>query len=183
MTATNRPVCLIAGHRIDEPDRARPRFPASLEPAVENAIRNALATLDPRLAYLSAASGVDLIALGILAERNIESHLVLPFTPERFRELSLSSASASWHQRFRQALASATSVEILGLSAKPYIAAADRLGMRAELAAQGLGTSQVGIFVLDPLSSRGPGGTHDCLQRWSARGCQATLIDLRELNF
>jgi len=50
-------VIVFAGHMIDRPDRAIPRFPSEFEPAVAKEIRRKIDKLEPGFGFASAACG------------------------------------------------------------------------------------------------------------------------------
>jgi len=54
-------VVAFAGHMVDAPQRATPRFPAALVPAVRAALRERLAPLRAPIVFTSAACGADLL--------------------------------------------------------------------------------------------------------------------------
>lgn len=101
----DKPVRLIlfAGHRVDEPGRAVPRFPAEREDNASQLIRDALRKkLDPDyqlVGLASAAPGADIIFHEVCNELNIPSTLCLPmpagdYSREAFKDLD------SWNARF-----------------------------------------------------------------------------------
>src|SRR5215471_7969811 len=58
-------VIVLAVHMVDAPDRAAPRFPAALTPAVEAAVRERFAGFHRPVVYTSAACGADLIGIEV----------------------------------------------------------------------------------------------------------------------
>jgi hypothetical protein len=94
---------IFAGHRIDEPARAKPRFPESQELRAKERIRDALSQLQgegSRLMVLaSAAPGSDIISHEICGELGIDSTVCLPLAKDVFAPLAF-GALDSWRSRF-----------------------------------------------------------------------------------
>ena len=64
---------------IDAPDRASPRFPASLEASVAAALRERLSAWQKPIVYTSAACGADLLFIEAALDVDAEVTVVLPF--------------------------------------------------------------------------------------------------------
>ena len=100
-----RLVILFSGHMIDQPQRAKPRFPPSLEKAASQRIEAALAELDAGaddLAISQAASGGDLLFLEACQRRGVRRQVLLPFEATEFIERSIlpSLQGDLWRKRF-----------------------------------------------------------------------------------
>ena len=98
-------VIVFAGHRVDEPGRPEPRFPATAE-AESRARELILRALrerqvaDANLKVLaSAAPGSDIICLEVCKELGIESTVCLPMPKDLFASLAFSGLD-SWRSRF-----------------------------------------------------------------------------------
>ena len=180
------PVVVFAGHMIDQPGRATPRFPAALEAGVREAIRERLAKIAPLAAYGSAACGADILCLEAMRELGGETHVVLPFPPAEFRRTSVDIASG-WGERFDQALAAADSVTITsdhrahGSSATFEYANLVLTGMGG-LRARLLDTTLRGVAVWDPHAPSSPGGSASTLTLWEQRGIAVDRIDIGALR-
>ncbi len=104
-SAPRRPVHLIlfAGHRIDEPGRAEPRFPAAQEKRAKTLIREALeGLLDGKhdiLGLGSAAPGTDILTHEVCRELGIPATICLPMPPEDTARLSFKGLG-DWRNRF-----------------------------------------------------------------------------------
>lgn len=94
-------VVAFSGHMIDHPNRSTPRFPASIEPQVRDAIRNSIRTLNARIGYCSLACGSDIIFVESMIQEGGEVNLFLPFSEEDFIKTSLSFAGSQWVERYR----------------------------------------------------------------------------------
>lgn len=97
-------IVLFVGHRIDEPKRPEPRFPAALEEKVRDGIRAALAkakSAATRLVVLSSgAPGSDIICHELCRELQIEHTLCLPMRRDDFAGQCFANIDDSWRTRF-----------------------------------------------------------------------------------
>ena len=92
---------VFTGHRIDEPDRPAPRFPASRAPVVATWIAVHIAPNGPCLSSL--ASGGDILFAEACRAAGCVHDVVLPFGPDRFLESSVATeAPGDWEARFRR---------------------------------------------------------------------------------
>jgi hypothetical protein len=89
-------VIAFAGRRVDPPNASPARFSAVNVPAVRDRIRAVLAELMATALVASAACGADLIALDVARELGIRCAIVLPWDPDRFREVSVVDRGAEW---------------------------------------------------------------------------------------
>ena len=87
-------VVAFTGHMIDAPDRATPRFPAALVPAVAAAVRERLARMRRPVFYGSAACGADLIVIEAALALGAEVNVVLPFDRDDFVRTSVAVGGA-----------------------------------------------------------------------------------------
>ena len=102
---TPRQVLLFSGHMMDTPDRATPRFPPALEPAVARALDQALDTLDAGpadLALCQASAGGDLMFLEACVARGLACQVLLPFDEPQFLQHSVlpSAHGEAWRARW-----------------------------------------------------------------------------------
>jgi hypothetical protein len=100
-----RQVLLFAGHRVDAPGRAVPRFPAAIVHRAAAAIENALDTLGAGpgdAAFVQGAGGGDLLFAEACAVRGVRVQLLLPLPEPDFIEQSLlgSAGSEDWRARY-----------------------------------------------------------------------------------
>lgn len=93
-------VVSFVGHMIDHPKRQHPRFPASIEPQIKNAILNNLKGLNAKIGYCSLACGSDILFAEAMEEVGGEVNLFLPFKLEEFIEVSVRFAGENWVERF-----------------------------------------------------------------------------------
>jgi class 3 adenylate cyclase/tetratricopeptide (TPR) repeat protein len=180
-------VCAFAGHMIDAADRASPRFPPSLVPAVTTAVRERLARLYQPVVYTSAACGADLILIEAALEIGAEVNVVLPFDRDDFVRESVAPGGAEWVGRFGAALAGAS--RVIMATEEGYLdddvlfdyAALLLEGLTVLRAAQ-LETTPTLLCVLDPDSEAKLGGTQASFERWRRHFGAPQTIDLRELR-
>jgi hypothetical protein len=95
-------VVAFAGHMIDAPGRATPRFPAVIETKVKEAIRGAIRTLHASIGYCSLACGGDILFAETIIEEGGELHILMPFEKEEFIQTSLKFAGDEWVNRFER---------------------------------------------------------------------------------
>jgi tetratricopeptide (TPR) repeat protein len=104
-------VVAFVGLPVDDPARAKARFPAALEPEVRAALATQLAALrEPLAVFSSAAQGSDIVFIEEALARGAEVNVVLPFDPAEFVEARVAGAGADWTARFHAALSRATRV-------------------------------------------------------------------------
>ena len=70
-------VVALAGRRVDAPDARQVRFPPRNAPMVEDGIRKCFEK-GVRVLVCSAASGADLLALGVASEMGVRRRVLLP---------------------------------------------------------------------------------------------------------
>lgn len=181
------PVLVFSGHMIDRADRPRARFPAALEPAVREALRERIAAIGPAAAYGSAACGADLLCMELVRESGGETHVVLPFPAADFRRESVEFAGGSWGARLDAALAAASSVTVAsdhyasGSTATYEYANLLLTGM-GRLRARALGSRLEALAVLDPGAAGAAGGAGSASNLWSGLGLVRHEIDLAGLR-
>jgi adenylate cyclase len=106
-------VGFFAGHMLDAPDRATPRFPPTAVPGVEERIKNWLTSTRIRFSFSSAGSGGDILFLEMAQGLNIETHILLPFSKEPFVQTSVLPAGPDWVKRFETVMGNAASITVL----------------------------------------------------------------------
>ena len=180
-------VIAFAGHMIDAPGRAVPRFPPALVPEVETAIRERFGALHHPIVYASAACGADLIFIQAALDRGAEVNVVLPFDRQDFVRTSVAVGGVGWVERFDAALARATRVimatEENHLGDDVLFDHASMLleGLTCLRAAQ-LETAPALLCVIDAASDGRVGGTHATFERWRRNVGEPQVIDLSELR-
>ena len=180
-------VVVCAGHLIDAPARARPRFPPQMEAAVRAQLQARLKELDAGFGYSAAACGTDLLFLETMHELGGETNVMLPYNQERFiRDSVEHCAGAGWRARFERALARATSVSVaseqkIGEGGLSYEYSTLLLQGLGGMHAEQLETSLTPLAVWDGRPGDGPGGTAGFVAQWRAGGHKVEVIDAAEL--
>jgi class 3 adenylate cyclase/tetratricopeptide (TPR) repeat protein len=180
-------VVAFAGHMIDASDRSVPRFPAALEPAVQAAMREHLASLRAPIVYTSAACGADLMFIETALDAGAEVNVVLPFDREDFVRTSVVIAGDHWVERFDTALSRAA--RVIMATDERYLGddvlfehAAMLLEGFAVLRAAQLQTAPSLYCVIDVAAPGGVGGTRSSIDRWTRHVGPPRVLDLRDLR-
>jgi hypothetical protein len=98
-------IIALAGRRVDAADAKSPRFPAANTQIVAQRIRTLFEQHRPQALVCSAAAGSDLLALEAAVDLAIYREIVLPFSPEVFRRVSVADRPGDWTRRFDRVLA------------------------------------------------------------------------------
>lgn len=188
---TPRQVLLFSGHMMDTPDRATPRFPPALEPAVARALDQALDTLDAGpadLALCQASAGGDLMFLEACVARGLACQVLLPFDEPQFLQHSVlpSAHGEAWRARWlalkpRLGRVPRVLPDALGpgpADANPF-ERCNRWLLNTALAS---GPDRLRFVCLwDGQGADGPGGTRHLWQEASRRTGEVRWIDSRSL--
>ncbi len=97
-------VVACIGHMIDHPNRATPRFPATIEKQIRESIVGAIRTMNAGIGYCSLACGSDIMFVEAMEETGAEVHIFIPFAKEDFIEASIRFAGEQWLERFERLL-------------------------------------------------------------------------------
>ncbi|MBS0449025.1 MAG: tetratricopeptide repeat protein [Proteobacteria bacterium] len=188
-----RQVLLFAGHRVDAPDRAQPRFPMTLVPAAAAAIGPALDALEAGpgdLALVKAAAGGDLLFAEACAARGVRVQMMLPLPEPDFIEQSIlsSDAGADWQTRYyalREQLPK-DPPHVMPDELGPLPAgtnAFERCNLWLLYTALARGVDKVRFLCLwDGGGGDGPGGTAHMFREVKRRTGRVTWIDTRKLG-
>jgi class 3 adenylate cyclase/tetratricopeptide (TPR) repeat protein len=180
-------VVAFAGHMIDAPDRALPRFPAALVPAVRAAVREHVARLNTPIIYTSAACGADLIFIEAALEAGAEVNVVLPFDREDFVRTSVTVGGDDWVERFDAALSRATRVI---MATDEHYLGDDVLFEQAAMLLEGLSilrgaqlqTIPSLYCVIDAALPGRVGGTQSSFERWKSNVGSPQVLDLGKMR-
>jgi len=181
------PVLVLTGNMIDREGRPVPRFPAGLESAVRQAMRDSLQAARPLAAYGSAACGADILGMEIVHELGGEIHVVLPFPPNEFRTASVDVAPGDWGARFDRLLEVASTVTIASdHRASGSVATFEYVNLLmtglGQLRAELLDTTLLGLAVWDPEAGGAPGGSASVVEAWERRGIAVDNVYLSSLR-
>ena len=157
---------------IDHPNRATPRFPASLEATVAHVLRERLASLGPSIGYAQAACGADILFLEAMQDSGMQTHVVLPFAPADYVKTSIGFAGGGWSARFERALGRASQVTLATEEAflgddVLFAHAANLIQGMAFLRAKELAAQPLMLTVRDPGSGGLAGGTAATALAWA----------------
>jgi len=100
-------VVAVAGRRVDAPGADPARFPLENVPGVRHRIAECLEAEAAAALVSSAACGVDLLALDEAERLSLRRRIILPFSPERFRESSVVDRPGNWGAMFDRHTAAA----------------------------------------------------------------------------
>jgi tetratricopeptide (TPR) repeat protein len=187
-------VLLFTGHRIDDPGRHKPRFPADKEDVARNAIRDAVlrerqAGETVALGIAGGASGGDILFHEVCAELGIRTDLYLALPPDEFVAASVRSAGPQWIERFRQVRAHAAEERILSNTDKLPAWLEDKRDYSIwqrnnlwELYNALAASDHVTVIALwNGERGDGPGGTADLVEKAAARGAKSVILDTKKL--
>jgi class 3 adenylate cyclase len=180
-------VVAFAGHMIDMPQRATPRFPPVLVPVVRGALDRHLAELHQPIVFASAACGSDLLFIEAALAQGAEVNVVLPFDREDFLRTSVAIGGDEWVRRFEDALSRVARV-VMGTEENHlgddilFEHAAQLVEGFSRLRAAQLETTPTMLCVMDPSSDGGVGGTRIAYERWSRALEPPQVIDLAALR-
>src|SRR5437588_4420431 len=182
-------VVVFAGHMIDRPDRATPRFPMELEPLVAKEIRQKIEALKPGFGFSSAACGSDILFLEAMLDYGAEISVVLPYNEEEFirDSVEIGVDSKKWRARFDNVVARAARVitasnqrlEIGGVSYE--FANQIVLGL-ATIRCRQLESRLIPLAVWNQQPGDGPGGAASVVQNWCSLGYNPEVIDLAKIS-
>ncbi|HVF63090.1 MAG TPA: adenylate/guanylate cyclase domain-containing protein [Casimicrobiaceae bacterium] len=180
-------VIAFSGHMIDRAGRRSERFPPSLEPVVDEALRAKLASYGEAIGFSQAACGADILFLEALQDAGMQSHVVLPCAVADFIATSVAFAGERWVARFERALARATST--LLATEEPLLGdhvlfehASELIHGLARLRANELCTRLMMLTLLDPSTHVPRGGTGASAAAWQLHGNPIETIDLSRLR-
>ena len=181
------PVIVFAGHMIDRPDRAAPRFPQELESAVAKAIRDKIDKLKPGFGFSAAACGSDILFLEAMLDTGAEVSVVLPYNREQFVRDSVELLpDSNWRARFEHVFEHAAhivtaSTQRLELGGISYDFGNEMLLGLADIHARRLEAELIPLAVWDGTSGDGPGGTASVVENWRALGHKPEIVDLARM--
>ena len=189
-------VLVFAGHRIDAPGRAKPRFPASAEPLARDMIRTVideecqLAGEGRVIGLAGGANGGDIIFHELCAERKIETELFLAGPRDAFVAASVQDGGHEWVERFNRMYASRPYRELGGSLELPRwsrtredysIWQRNNLWLLSHALVHG--AERVTLIALwNGEAGDGPGGTADMVGRAGARGAKVIILDAKRLT-
>ena len=181
-------IAVFSGHMVDQPGRAKPRFPATLEPAVTRAVREAIKTSGAGIGYSSPACGADIIFIETMLDAGGEVTVVLPYAKEQFIADSVTIIPGSnWLARFERVLRRArrvvtASIHRLEIQDMSHEYASRFLLGLARIQAAELGTNLAPMAVWDGAPGKQRGGTGSVVEWWRKIGLPVQVIDIVSLR-
>jgi len=187
-------VLLFTGHRVDDPGRKTPRFPADKESVARQAIKDAVAKEIAEAGEIvfgiaGGASGGDILFHEVCAELGIPTKLYLALPPEQFVKASVRSGGPQWIERFRRLheplrdRVLAESEELpRWLLEKPNYSIWQRNNLWMLYNALAAGGDNVTLIALwNGEAGDGPGGTADLVERAGERGAKTIILKTKDL--
>jgi tetratricopeptide (TPR) repeat protein len=183
-----RQVLLFSGHRVDQPGRQPPRFPADKAEIAAQKIADALAQLaagPDDLALCQAASGGDLLFLEACQQRGVRCQVLLPFPEPEFIEHSIlpSEDGNAWRERFYKVKDQLKDMRIMPVELGPLpkgVDAFERCNLWLLYTALAWGVNKVRFVCLwNGAGGDGPGGTEHMYNEVKRRTGRVTWIDTR----
>jgi len=204
-------VLVFAGHMIDAPGRATPRFPADKEAVAREEIKQRVLKemnngIGVAAAYAGGASGGDILFQEVCADLGIETRLYLAIPPQTYVNTSVNKAGGNWVDRFwklHKAHSDRNQVRILSEATevndeKDYLPAwlrnkkdygiwqRNNLWMLynalAESCDNKTGDPNLTLIALwDGAKGDGPGGTGDLVEKVTRLGGRVEIINTKQL--
>jgi len=182
-------VAVFTGHRMDEAGRDQPRFPASLETNVKQAITEWLLKNNVRSCVCSAAQGSVILFLEALqAIKGSDTRIILPFPEADFVKASVKNGdNETWAPRFQKVLAAASrvmiaSTELIGRDGFSFDYANRIIVAQGRLLAEELQASLFGLAVWDHQPSQAIGSTAHAIEHWQEQDFKSYAIDIRNAS-
>jgi len=190
----NARVLLFTGHRIDDPGRPKPRFPANKEDVARKALRDAIesekvAAGEIAFGIAGGASGGDILFHEVCGELGISTKLFLAVPPEDFIKASVRSAGPQWIERFNALLGKLVARVLQQTETLPsWLAKKSHYGLWQRdnfwmlYNALAYGAMRVTLIALwDGAAGDGPGGTGDLVAQARKRGAKVVILDTKAL--
>ena len=174
-------IVAFAGHMVDEPGRAIPRFPPDKVEAVRNEIARRLHILKVGYGFCSAARGSDILFIEELKKCGGRPKVFLPFPRDAFKKTSV---GYGWNERFDRAV---NDVEVVELSRnvpddarrpEAYAACNGAIRQEAITKAKSFDEEPILMAVYDGNPGDGSGGTTDAIFGWRRQDHAVEIIDI-----
>ncbi|MGH1488817.1 MAG: tetratricopeptide repeat-containing protein [Acidimicrobiales bacterium] len=184
-------IIVSTGHRIDDPGRAQPRFPAAAETAARAALA---AAIEEERSYADGAvsgiaglaSGNDILFHEVAAELGLETEAVLALPEGQFLQRSVDGSGGTWPERFRR-LCTELNPDVLDEPMPTWVSAADkhyvfqRCNMWMLEKAFAIENADVTLLALwNRAAGDGPGGTADMVELARSRGAKVVVLNTDE---
>ena len=187
-------VLLFTGHRIDDPGRPKPRFPANKEDVARKALRDAIesekvAAGEIAFGIAGGASGGDILFHEVCGELGISTKLFLAVPPEDFIKASVRSAGPQWIERFwrlrgriseQRQLSDSEQLPVWLQEKEDYTVwqRNNLWELYNALAAAPDGVTLIALW--NGEKGDGPGGTADLVEEAGERGAKTVILDTKQ---
>jgi hypothetical protein len=174
-------VILFTGHRVDDADRATPRFPEAKVPMARQEIEAALDAIVKKAGHdlvgmAGAASGGDILFHEACRRRGIPTEVYLALPPDEYATHSVEGSGGDWMTRYHDLLREAPP-RILQDEEQGHGTIWERTNLWMLSRALVDGGSAVTLLALwNGQSPDGPGGTKDMLDRARASGAECVVL-------
>jgi len=179
---------LFTGHMIDAADRKEPRFPASKEEAVKEAVYKMLVLQKEKVklplnGIASGACGSDILFHELCLSLNIPSQIYLAAPVEEFKKGSVSFAGEHWDKRYDELI---KKLPVYVLPAGKEEAVNMNIYERTnewmlEIALSDGGRHMTLIAVWNGGGGDGKGGTEHMVKMAKVQGAEVEIIDITKL--
>jgi hypothetical protein len=187
-------ILLFTGHRIDAPDRVKPRFPASQETTARAEIYKTVKeelgeNAGPAMAIAGGASGGDLLFLEVCEELGVERRMYLVIPRDEYVKASVAPSGPNWISRFNHQQETAACRTYQQSGALPvWLQDRKDYGVWQRSNAWMLhnalvlgGTNTTLIALWDGKGGDGPGGTQHMVESSGERGARTIILDTNKL--
>ena len=185
---------LFTGHRVDEPGRAIPRFPAAQEAKAREAIRAAVMSEAagngaPIVGLAGGASGGDLLFHDVCEDLGLERRMHLIMPRDEYVRASVATAGPDWIKRFdhhhetaaRRVYQASKELPVWLQEKKGYTVWQRANGWMLHNALAAGESGVVLIALWDGKGGDGPGGTQHMVETAGERGARTVVIDTKKL--
>ena len=187
---------LFAGHMLDAPDRASPRFRAGMEGAVRSALTDRLRQIADAysgrhlVGVAGASAGGDILFHEVCGELGITSIVCLPVPAREYVASSVQYAGAEWVGRFQRLVGRLPTRELSRssdlprwLRDKPLYSTWERNLTWELYVALETGRPYTMLLALwDDTAPSARGGVEDFVNQAKARGMPVEILDLAQLR-
>ncbi|MCY2962300.1 MAG: hypothetical protein NT069_01380 [Planctomycetota bacterium] len=173
-------VVIFVGHALDSPEREAGKFPHDRENSVREALKMWLLDQNrPLIGFAAAANGAEPLFHELIHELHGESHVVLPYEIEEYKQLKVDlpndTSCPTWSQRFDEVIRQATSFVTVSPNKFPSNGISFKyssnvlLGM-AMSAANRFETTPIGLCVWDGKPGKLTGSVGWVVAGWEGSG-------------
>lgn len=172
-------ITVFTGHRIDEPGRTPPRFPATAAPKAAKCIT---ALMHPGVAISSLANGGDILFQEAAFAAGLTRHIILPLPYEAFLTRSVATeAPGDWVNRAHTLWSATPAANRREIDVPPNENPFERCNSEMLTLARSLGSDIRFIALWDGKDSGRPGGTFDMIEKARALGAAISIIGTADL--